>query len=642
MTTQDIALIREIINKAKDANIGKLALDFANEIDKLKLEKADRNDKKASFTSGISIWDMLFHNNSFGELRNSLWLMLLSGIMNVISISLKIAGMITRKKYVQPIYKNIEKSLILKADTLKQQLDEFYISKMLNDLPDELSESLDIYTLQDYLDDTKLDKIVSSVFYKFDDLVSKIKCQDFSSAFSESDDIVEELQKLKEEAKKMPRCVKEYEEAIRKAEEKFERDERADVVCFNNLQKYGLEFKDGWAVDKDGKRIAEAKTFNFLPSMHLGYLKLYDKYEKLFMDKDGNIFKQLPCVKPKKIYTMKEFVECGRRGVMDVYENVILPPRYEWIDILSDEAVRVYKYGKYGLFDKNGKNIIPVKLERFDEIKETGNFIVQRKSGKAGIINSKGEIILDMEFDHIIESHFDYDKYVMALIKGDNVTFIDEYLNEIKEHNFYVDRNVIYEKYSYQDKNLNQVVLDDLYIYKQKGNLYIVKERSKYNEIVMNNKGEILKNIYRGEVEFFGENFYIQKDNDLSIFNDKGEILKSLECNYCYTRDKNLEIQVDGKLGIMALDLSITDVVYGCDPVPINGFGFNARLGDKRYLISSDLKTIMEHDFGYCVHVIWEDILSAAKNNECYLLDFNGKILPQSYYFEIPKDYLKG
>lgn len=132
---------------------------------------------------------------------------------------------------------------------------------MLNDLPDELSESLDIYTLQDYLDDTKLDKIVSSVFYKFDDLVFKIEFQDFSSHFSESDNIIEELQKLKEEAKKLPECVKEYEEAIRKAEEKFERDERANIVCFNNLKKYGLEFKDGWAVDKDGKRIVEAKNF---------------------------------------------------------------------------------------------------------------------------------------------------------------------------------------------------------------------------------------------------------------------------------------------------------------------------------------------------------------------------------------------
>ena len=336
---------------------------------------------------------------------------------------------------------------------------------------------------------------------------------------------------------------------------------------------------------------------------------------------------------------MKEFIECGRYGVMDVYENIIIPPRYNWIDILSDEAIKVKKYGKYGLFDKNGKNIIPVKLERFDKIKETENFIVQRKSGKAGIINSKGEIILDMEFDHIIESRFDYDKYVIALVKGDSATFVDEYLNEIKEHNFYIDRNVIYEKYSYQDENSNQVVLDNLYIYEQKGNLYIVKDSSKYERIVMNSKGEVLG---KGYVDFFGDNFFVIKDNDLSIFNNKGEILKSLECNYCCTRDKNLEIHVDGKLGIMALDLSITDVVYDCDPVPINGFGFNARLGDKRYLISSDLKTIMEHDFGYCVDVIWENILLAQKNNECYLLDFNCKILPQSYYFEIPKDYLKG
>ncbi|WP_219809442.1 hypothetical protein, partial [Campylobacter concisus] len=266
--------------------------------------------------------------------------------------------------------------------------------------------------------------------------------------------------------------------------------------------------------------------------------------------------------------------------------------------------------------------------------------IVQRKNGKAGIINSSGKFVLDMEFDNIIESYFSYDKYVMALVKGDSVTFVDKNLNEIKEHNFYIDHNYIYEKYSYQDKNLNQVVLDDLYIYKQKGNLYIVKERSKYNEIVMNNKGEIFKNIDEEQVEFFEENFYIQKDNDLSIFNDKGEILKSLKCDYCSLKDEYLEISLNRKKGIVTPNLDVIEAIY--DKIDtIKNFGFNAKLGDKRYLISSDLKTIMEHDFGYCV-VVWEDTLLAVKNNECYLLDFNGKILPQSYYFEIPKDYLKG
>lgn len=627
MTTQDIALIREIISKAKDANIGKLALDFADEIDKLKLEKADKNDErvreiKDDFNAYFGKWGDIARLSLYG--------------------ALKIAGKITGEKYVHPIYKNIGESFIMQGNALKRQLDEFYISKMLNDLPDELSESQDIYDLQDYFDNTEISKTAYDTINKFNGLANDIAYQNYSDTISESDYIMEELQKLKEEAKKIPECVKEYEQTIKKVEKKIERDERADVVCFNNLQKYGLEFKDGWAVDKDGKRIAEAKNFRsiFLPDMHLGYLKLYGKYEKLFMDKDGNIFKQLPCVEPKKIYTMKEFVECGRRGVMDVYENVILPPRYEWIDILSDEAVRVYKYGKYGLFDKNGKNIIPVKLERFDKIKETENFIVQRKSSKAGIINSKGEIILDMEFDHIIESRFDYDKYVIALVKGDSITFVDEYLNEIKEHNFYIDRKVIYEKYSYQDENSNQVVLDDLYIYKQKGNLYIVKERSKYNEIVMNNKGEIFKNIDEEWVELFGENFYLHKDNDLSIFNEKGEILKSLKCDYCSLEDEYLEISLNGKKGIVTPNLDVIEAIY--DKIEtIKDFGFNARLGDKRYLISSDLKTIMEHDFGYCV-VVWEDTLLAVKNNECYLLDFNGKILPQSYYFEIPKDYLKG
>ena len=242
-----------------------------------------------------------------------------------------------------------------------------------------------------------------------------------------------------------------------------------------------------------------------------------------------------------------------------------------------------------------------------------------------------------MEFDHIIESYFNYDKYVIALVKGDSVTFVDKYLNEIKEHNFYIDRNVIYEKYSYKDENSNQVVLDNLYIYEQKGNLYIVKDSSKYERIVMNSKGEVLG---KGYVDFFGDNFFVRKDNDLSIFNDKGEILKSLECDYCSLEDEYLEISLNGKKGIVTPNLDVIEAIY--DKIDtIKNFGFNARLGDKRYLISSDLKTKIEHDFGYCV-VVWENMLLAVKNNECYLFDFNGKILPQSYYFEIPKDYLKG
>ena len=169
----------------------------------------------------------------------------------------------------------------------------------------------------------------------------------------------------------------------------------------------------------------------------------------------------------------------------------------------------------------------------------------------------------------------------------------------------------------------------------------------------MNNKGEILKNIDRGEVEFFGENFYIQKDNDLFIFNNKGEILKSLRCDYCYLRcdsdleNEILEISLGFKHGVVMPNLNALEAIY--DKLDyVENFGFSAKLGKKRYLINNNLEIISEHDFDSIRLMWWDNVLLAGDSShypfrgKCYLLDFNGKILPQSYYFEIPKDYLKG
>ena len=80
----------------------------------------------------------------------------------------------------------------------------------------------------------------------------------------------------------------------------------------------------------------------------------------------------------------------------------------------------------------------------------------------------------------------------------------------------------------------------------------------------------------------------------------------------------------------------------------VENFGFSAKLGKKRYLINNNLEIISEHDFDSIRLMWWDNVLLAGDSShypfrgKCYLLDFNGKILPQSYYFEIPKDYLKG
>ena len=593
MTTQDIALIREALYRAKDLDLIRDILEFANEISKLKLEETEENSKKL---------------------------------------------------------KNIDESIISKCESLKEQLRLIYLPKLLNDLPDELSESQEVDVLQSIFDDFDLEESLKKVCSKLYRLSKSIGKQ-LSIVKPFCDHPGTALNELKVDALHLASSTESYERKIQDIEKKLEKDEKIDMVCFNDLEKYGLKFEDGWAVDKNGKKVAQAQNF-ILPINYCenSYLKLLYGYETLLMDEQGNVFKQRPhAINMEE--TLDKFFEYSKK-LKDSYEDAtIMLPKYDDIEIY-DNIIVVRKYDKYGVLDKNGNKIIPIKLTKIYSIRDTKNFIVKR-DGKAGIIDDNGKFILDIEFDNIVESRFDYDKYVIALVKGDSVTFVDKNLNEIKEHNFYLYDSRIYEKYSYQDENSNKVVLDDLYIYKQKGNLYIVKERPKHNEIVMNNKGEILKNIDRGEIEFFGENFYIQKDNDLSIFNDKGEILKSLRCDYCYLRcdsdleNEILEISLGFKHGVVMPNLNALEAIY--DKLDyVGNFGFSAKLGKKRYLINNNLEIISEHDFDSIRLMWWDNVLLAGDSSyhpfrgKCYLLDFNGKILPQSYYFEIPKDYLKG
>ena len=592
MTTQDIALIREALCRAKDLDLIRDILEFANEIHNLKLEKI-RNDSQK--------------------------------------------------------FKNIDEPIISKCRPLQNQLSSIYLPKLLNNLPDELSESQEVDVLQSIFDNFDLEEVLRKVCSKLYDLFKTIDSRVFVSEPFYCDHPITILNELKIAAQDLDYFTASYESKIRKIEKKLEKDEKIDMVCFNDLGKYGLKFKDGWAVDKNEKKVAQAQNF-ILPTEYCenSYLKLLYGYETLLMDKEGNVFKQRPhTINMAK--TLDDFFKY-RNKLKDFYKDAtIMLPKYDNIEIY-DNIIKAYKYDKYGVLDKNGNKIIPIKLTKIYSMRDTKNFIVKR-DGKAGIIDDNGKFILDIEFDDIIESYFNYDKYVMALVKGDSVTFVDKNLNEIKEHNFYLYDSRVYEKYSYQDENSNKVVLDDLYIYKQKGNLYIVKDRSKYNEIVMNNKGEILKNIDRGEVEFFGENFYIQEDNNLSIFNNKGEILKSLRCNDCYLRcdleNEFLEISLYDKKGMVMPNLDVIEAIYS-EIDYIKNFGFNAKLGKKRYLINNSLEIISEHNFDSIRLTWWDNVLLAVDNShhpfedKCYLLDFNGKILPQSYYFEIPKDYLKG
>lgn len=128
----------------------------------------------------------------------------------------------------------------------------------------------------------------------------------------------------------------------------------------------------------------------------------------------------------------------GKKGVLDEYGKIILYKEYDEIGIdttlfpsnnienkylLFDNAIPVKKDGKYGLYDKTGKEILPLNYSGFGYIQSTtkdksvNNLLIlpeyegivlsieygegQDKTKRYGIVNSLGEEIVPFGLDEI-------------------------------------------------------------------------------------------------------------------------------------------------------------------------------------------------------------------------------------------------
>ncbi|MEO0144320.1 MAG: WG repeat-containing protein [candidate division WOR-3 bacterium] len=92
--------------------------------------------------------------------------------------------------------------------------------------------------------------------------------------------------------------------------------------------------------------------------------------------------------------------EGGKWGIID-HKGRILINNLDWIgDFVGDYAIFQKDY-KFGLIRKDGRIIIPAKLEEIIIIDE--NFIFYRVGDKWGIANGKGEILFPSEFNGFIK-----------------------------------------------------------------------------------------------------------------------------------------------------------------------------------------------------------------------------------------------
>ena len=283
---------------------------------------------------------------------------------------------------------------------------------------------------------------------------------------------------------------------------------------------------------------------------------------------------------------------------------------------LINNYATIERLGNVGLFDKNGKEIIPREYESlFFGGSLTGDsyydatkiFLYARKNGKYGVIDINNKVIIPFEYDRenskltigLGEVFKNNDKNYFILYKNGKYGVVDE--NNTSIINF--DKNkLVYNKYA-------NAIMEKIYDNNKlsKINVYSINGELK-KEIILNDNFNGDFNSYYYKI---GYDSLVLYDNDyIYILNNKFEYDKYLKpANMLSGRDTNLYLAFDN---------------------------FYLKGDDKKYKIykSSD-NSLLFNDEYKLVNAYPDEMLVLCKNSsdkECGIIDKNGNIIIDFVY----------
>lgn len=203
----------------------------------------------------------------------------------------------------------------------------------------------------------------------------------------------------------------------------------------------------------------------------------------------------------------------GKKGVLDEYGKVIIYKEYDEIGIdttlfpsndienkylLFDNAIPVKKDGKYGLYDKAGKEVLPLKYSGFGYIQSTtkdksvNNLLIipeyegivlsieyndqKEKTKKYGIVNSLGEELVPFGLEEIYSITSQGKENYFVVYQGNELS-----LSDIKMNKTTADKENETNKQNNKTENSNTTNTD---------NNNTNKENNMENNEINNNQNE--------------------------------------------------------------------------------------------------------------------------------------------------------
>ncbi len=283
---------------------------------------------------------------------------------------------------------------------------------------------------------------------------------------------------------------------------------------------YPVYTNEKWGViDQTGKIIIEP-TFSemiTIPSSKTDlFICMYD------IDYTNNTYKtKVLDSKNQEKFTEYESVE----AIENVDKNNIL-----WYE---KDVLKVKKDGKYGLIDYKGNVILNIEYDNIYALQGVENSLIIKKNENIGLCDNKGEIIIPTEYKKIEAINDDY-KNGYIVVNNDNKYGVIDFT-----------KTVIFEPQYQEIKGLTS---NDIYIVKENN---VLKAINKKQEVLLQDKFQDVKQIN-------GDNIVFINNNKYGVINTNGEIkVKAEYDNLEYAFGEYYIAKKSDKYGIIDLNGNI-------------------------------------------------------------------------------------
>ena len=220
----------------------------------------------------------------------------------------------------------------------------------------------------------------------------------------------------------------------------------------------------------------------------------------------------------------------GKLGVINSDKYIILDLEYDniYFDDFCSKTIIAGKNGLYGVFDFNGKQILPVEYELYSQtilgeffvtLNYSNGYAAIIKNGKLGVADKTGQLVITYKYNvgqFSSEESMYNDEDSKANVKG----YVDEYDDEYDENGEPLNpkKGLII---NFQDM-LMLFTVDKI-----KDNPYfVIRDNAKFGVVDVNGNTIIPFDYDMVQYDYFLNAYFAYKNNKMYTFDEKGTSLK--------------------------------------------------------------------------------------------------------------------